>query len=91
MHLHGNLEEVFQKSWGDRAFFNSHTSNSRGIAVLLNDDFTADNISFDNIHLGNLSRLSCSLKFLVKGIYAPNEDIPNAQSKQLFDEMFYDS
>ena len=53
--LQGNLEDCFKKFCGGRAFFNSHTSNSRGIAVLLKEDLEVEDVEFENMIIDNLS------------------------------------
>ena len=42
-------ESAFKKLWGQGVFFNSHSSNKRGIAVLVKDDTPINDIKFENI------------------------------------------
>ena len=74
-------ENAFKKLWGEYFFFNSHSSDKRGIAVLIKDCIPINDIKFENILKGNLSKLLFRIKdelVLVKCIYAPNKDMnPN--------------
>ena len=38
-HFIKDLEPYIETQWGYKCVFNSHTSNSRGVAVLFNNDF----------------------------------------------------
>ena len=66
-------ETAFRKLWGERVFFNSHSSDKRGIAVLVKDDTPISDIKLENILKGNFSKLTFKVKdelVLVKCIYA---------------------
>ena len=70
-------EEAFRKLWEARVFFNSHSSNKRGIAVLIKDNAPVTDLEWQKVIPGNFSKLSMVIKgktILLKCIYAPNED-----------------
>ena len=70
-------EDAFRRLWGERVFFNSYSSNKRGIAVLIKDSAPVTNLEWENVIPGNFSKLSMVVsgkKVLLKCIYAPNED-----------------
>ena len=91
-------EGPFKKLWGETSFFNSHSSDKQGIAVLIRDATPLENIQFQNIIKGNFSKLTFNLKdesVLVKCIYAPNNDMnltgPDNESKIFFQKVFDDT
>ena len=70
-------EEEFEKMWGGKVFFNSLSSNRRGLAVLVKDNTPITDIGWENIIPGNFSRLTFKAEgqlILIKCIYTPNED-----------------
>ena len=70
-------ETAFKKLWGERVFFNSHSSDKRGIAILVKDDTPIDDIQCENILKGNFSKLTFKVKneyVLVKCIYAQRHE-----------------
>ena len=92
--LQGNLDDCFRKLGGGWAFFNSYITNSRGIAVLLKDDFEVEEIIFENVIPGNLSRMTFMLqgeRYLINCLYASNEDLTNENYKKFFKKLFADS
>ena len=54
-------EQEFEKLWDGPVFYNSFSSNQRGLIVLLKDSFTAKNIEFSNILKGDYSRLTFTM------------------------------
>ena len=66
--------------WGYKAFFSSHTSNSRGVAILFNNnfEFKLETVSVGDggnsiIILVQIDRNSCTL---VNILYGSNRDEP---------------
>ena len=55
-------EETFRKLWGERVFFNSYSSNKRGIAVLMKDNAPVTDLKWENVIPGNFSKLSMVVK-----------------------------
>ena len=53
-------EREFEKLWDRPIYFNSFSSNQRGLMVLLKDSLPAKNVKMENILLGDYSRLSFS-------------------------------
>ena len=91
-------EGPFRKAWNETVFFNSHSGDRRGIAVLIRDGTLIENVEFQNIIKGNFSKLTFNVKnesVLVKCIYAPNEDMnlagPENESRVFFQKIFDDT
>ena len=83
---------AFKKLWGERVFFNSHTSNKRGIAILVKDDTPIDDIKCENIIKENFSKLTFRVKdehILVMCIYAPNKDMNNDDDNENKSTTFF--
>lgn len=78
-HCTKNQEPLWQNEWGYKAYFSSHTGNSRGVIILVNNTFKYEvhkTISDDE---GRYVMLDCSIsghKFTIANIYGPNEDEP---------------
>ena len=88
----------FKKLWGEAFFFNSHSGDKRGIAVLIRDGTPIENIDFQNIIKGNFSKLTFNVKnksVLIKCIYAPNNDMnimgTENESRVFFQKVFDDT
>ena len=66
----GKEEEwEFEKLWDGPIYFNSFSSNQRGLVVLLKDSLPAKNIKIENILEGDYSQLTFvvnSAKILIK-------------------------
>merc|ERR1712121_302273 len=75
----GTKKDVFHFDILNRPiYFNSFSSNQRGLMVLLKDSMPAKNVKMENILLGDYSWLTLSLgdtKVLIKCCYAPNDDM----------------
>ena len=85
---------VLKKLWDGQAFFNSRTSNSRCIAILMKDDLEVEYVEFKNVLTGNLSRLKFAFmdeKYLINCIYATNNDFSNDDTKKFFKDVFDNS
>ena len=70
--------------WDGPIYFNSFSSNQRGLVVLLKDSLPAKNIKIENIIQGDYMRLSFAInetKILIKCCYAPNEDMTPLDSE----------
>ena len=48
-------EAKFRKLWGETCYFNSYSGERRGIAVLIKDGTSVDNIDFHNVIKGNFT------------------------------------
>ena len=55
-------ETAFRKLWGEKVFLNLHSSNKRGIAILVKDGTPIDDIKCENILKGNFSKLTFKVK-----------------------------
>ena len=86
-------EQEFEKLWDGPVFYNSYSSNQRGLIVLLKDSFTAKNIEFRNILKGDYSRLTLTMgesKILIKCCYAPNSDMtPLDSESENYSDIFF--
>jgi len=73
-------DESFWKSqWGGHAWFNSYASNSRGVAILINNSISVDVKSIFRDPNGRFMILSIKLNghhVILTNIYAPNSDDP---------------
>lgn len=84
-HFTMEMEQEIRNEWGYEARFNSFTSNSRGVAILFNNNFEYqihEQPISDNT--GNLLALSISLenkKISLICIYGPNDDSPDFYQK----------
>ena len=72
-------EQMYENEWDCKAYFSSYASNSRGVAVLLNNilDLKVHGVKRDNS--GNLLILdleTCDYRFTLVNLYGPNEDSP---------------
>ena len=91
-------EAAFKKLWGKFFYFNSHSSDKRGIAVLITEDTPITNIEWTNVIKEQFSKLSFYVKndkILVKCIYAPNKDSnpndPSNESTRFFETIMDDT
>ena len=79
-HCKKEYENKWQQEWGYTGFFSSHTSNSRGTAILLNNTFpfTVHREIYDKY--GNYLILDITIqecRMTLVALYGPNEDSPN--------------
>ena len=79
VHSSNLLENNFKLEWGYECIFNSYTSESRGVLVLINKNVDHKILNIDKDTNGNfliidlqLSNISCTLVTL----YGPNQDKP---------------
>ena len=89
--LSETLETCVKNLWGQRCYFNSLCSNSRGIAVLIKDGIDLENIQWHNIIEGNFSKLTFTFKkenYMIKCLYAPNKDSTDDNESALFFKVY---
>ena len=72
-------EKFIKTQWGYKAYFSSYKSNSRGVAILFNNnfEFSVEKEIYDDS--GNYVILDCTIedhKFILANIYGPNSDSP---------------
>ena len=91
-HFEKNKEKQIRTEWGYESFFASYNSQSRGVAVLLNNtfDFKVNVIDFDpegNFVILKLATMERTITLI--NIYGPNRDNPDFYSKinQKIDEL----
>jgi exonuclease III len=73
------MENYVRNLWGYQCFFSSYSSNSRGVAILLNNNFDCKVLSEKGDVDGNYLLLKLSLEgheVLLCTVYGPNNDIP---------------
>ena len=85
-HFTPNEENQIQTLWGYKAYFNSYASNSRGVAILFNNNCEIEIHNQYKDDSGNFLILDVtidSLQFLLINIYGPNTDVPEFYSQLL--------
>lgn len=76
-HFNEKEEILIQSQWGSKAFFNSYKTNSRGVAILLNNNFE---YKVHNVHKDNsgnyliLDTTIANMNPLLVNIYGHNLD-----------------
>ena len=78
-HCTKEQEKTWQNEWGYRAYYSSHTSNSRGVVTLVNNTFKYELHSILSDSEGRYVILDCSIsgqRCVIANIYGPNEDEP---------------
>ena len=82
-HFEEKLEPYIAAEWGYQAFFSSHASNARGVAILFNNNFE---FKVKNVYKGNGGNSVMVLveikqkDFLFVNVYGPNRDDPDFYS-----------
>ena len=79
-HFQTNLEERIRSEWGSGIYFSSFTSNSKGVAILINNNVEykiMEEIKDINGQLLLLHIKMFDKEFLLGNIYGPNNDSPN--------------
>ena len=79
VHINNNLESFIKAEWEYDAYFSSYTNMSRGVMVLINNNFeqTVKNIRTDKN--GNYIILDTEIQgkeITLVNLYGPNEDSP---------------
>jgi len=78
-HFTDKLEPYIKAQWGYTCIFNSYTSNSRGVAIMLNNNFDLKINRTKSDNLGNYLAVDMTIDNTKKKyiyIYGPNEDNP---------------
>ena len=78
-HFTEKLEPYVAAEWGYQCFFSSHTSNSRGVAILFNSSFELKVLDSYKGEQGNYVMVRIKVKevvLLLINIYGPNRDNP---------------
>jgi exonuclease III len=83
-HFDGKLKHKIISEWGSRVEMTMYSSNSRGVAILFNNNFehTIHNVSIDpngNYDIIDLTITNCVRQTLAN-IYRPNSDDPEFYS-----------
>ena len=84
-HWSPELNNYISSEWGFRAFFSSYKSNSRGVAILLDNTFEFEITNQINDINGNFLILELTLpgilSLIIGNVYGPNSDSPNFYTK----------
>ena len=78
-HFTNDLEPYIETQWGYKCVFNSYRSNSRGVAVLFNNNFELKIHNKKTDKEGNMIALDMSIddnRVTLVNIYGPNKDKP---------------
>lgn len=79
-HFTPDLEPFIETQWGYKCVFNSYLSNSRGVAVLFNNNFELKLHREKKDNEGNILALDLSIdenRVTLINIYGPNSDNPD--------------
>ena len=80
VHINDNLESFIKAEWGYDIFFSSYTTMSRGVMILLNNNFEQKVKKVKKDKNGNYIILGIEIQgkdITLANIYGPNEDNPN--------------
>ena len=79
VHFSKELESIVRAEWGFDCYFSSFTTNSRGVAILFNNNFTFKVHGCEMDELGNRLALDVEIedyRITLVNIYGPNNDSP---------------
>ena len=80
VHINKQLEPFIKSEWGYDVFFNSFTNSSRGVMILINNNFEFKVEGIKTDKNGNYILLDIiiqGIRITLVNIYGPNEDNPN--------------
>ena len=78
-HFTKDTERIISTEWGYKVCYNSHTSNSRGVAIFFKNDFELEIHNTFKDNNGNLLILDMEIdkqKITFVNLYGPNKDDP---------------
>lgn len=79
VHIESNMESYVKSEWGYNIYLSPYTGNSRGVMILLNNNFECDVGRVLKDPNGNFIIIDISIqgkKVTVANIYSPNDDNP---------------
>ena len=80
VHINSKLENCVKSEWGYEIFFSSYTLNSRGVMVLLNNNFEQKVERVKTDKNGNFIILDIVVqgkRMTIANVYGPNQDTAN--------------
>ena len=86
VHFDAELEGLVRTEWGLECFFSSFKSNSRGVAILLNNNFEFNISNIKTDKMGNMLALDIvtgDYTLTIINLYGPNSDDPG-----FYDDVF---
>lgn len=78
-HINPKLESFIKSEWGFEAYFSSYSTNSRGVMVLINNNFEQKVNRVKSNKNGNFIILDMEIegkKITLVSLYGPNDDSP---------------
>ena len=78
-HCTKELESIWRNEWGGNIFFSNGTSNSKGVAILINRAFYCDFLSQETDSEGRILLINLRIEgqcVSIINVYAPNKDTP---------------
>ena len=80
VHINSQLEPFIKAEWGYDAYFSSYTTNSRGVMILINNNFEQKVEKVKTDTNGNYIIMEITIqgkKITLVNVYGPNQDNPN--------------
>ena len=85
-----SIEQIVREEWGGRCFFNSFSSQARGVAIFMKRNNTATILDKFCDDSGNLLAILINYegkRILLECIYGPNTDTPDFYSEKAFKKI----
>ena len=94
VHWINEHEKLYYSEWGNDIYFSAYSSNSRGVAILINKSLPYKKLDFRHDKDGNYVVLIFQLKdyvFNLVNLYGPNSDSPTFYHTVLNESFGHDS
>lgn len=79
-HFTDKESKIIRSQWGYEAYFSNYSSQSRGVAILINNNFEFKLHSVEKDNAGNLLVVHCAIASIDMSlicVYGPNRDDPD--------------
>ena len=76
-HSSNEIMNIWEKQWGSKAYFSGNSSQSKGVAILINNNFNYNIIEYRDLMPGRLQTLEIEINdktLTLINIYGPNKD-----------------